>query len=189
MGHFTALFDACVLYPAPLRDLLLHLAATRLYRARWTNAIHDEWIQKLVKNRPDLKAENLQRTRELMDASVPDCLINNYENLIGVLEMPDPDDRHVLAAAIKGKVDVIVTSNLKDFPESVLKAHDIQAEHPDEFITHLIDLRPGAVYDAVKKQRALLHNPTMTVDDLLLRFESLELRETTAKLRAVAELL
>ncbi len=103
--------------------------------------------------------------------------------------MPDPDDRHVLAAAIKGKVDVIVTSNLKDFPESVLKAHDIQAEHPDEFITHLIDLRPGAVYDAVKKQRALLHNPTMTVDDLLLRFESLELRETTAKLRAVAELL
>ena len=82
MSYFTALFDACVLYPAPLRDLLMHLALTDLFRAKWTDAIHDEWMRSVLESRPDLSRERLQRTRDLMDAHVRDCLVAGYEELI-----------------------------------------------------------------------------------------------------------
>ena len=101
MPSFTALYDACVLYPAPLRDLLMHLAMTDLFRARWTDQIHDEWISNLSINRPDLKRRQLERTRRLMNAHVLDCLVTGYEGLIDKLKLPDPNDRHVLAAAIR----------------------------------------------------------------------------------------
>jgi hypothetical protein len=107
IGAFTALYDACVLYPAPIRDVLMHLALTDLYRARWTNDIHEEWIRSVLKNRPDLSRERLLRARDLMNSHVRDALIHDYEDLIPALSLPDPNDRHVLAAAIKGRVDVI----------------------------------------------------------------------------------
>jgi hypothetical protein len=96
---FTALYDACVLYPAPIRDVLMHLALTDLYRARWTNQIHEEWIRSVLINRPDLTRAQLERTRDLMNAHARDALIENFEDLIPSLSLPDPDDRHVLAAA------------------------------------------------------------------------------------------
>jgi len=116
MASFTALYDACVLYPAPLRDLLMHLAMTDLFRARWTDQIHDEWIRNVLANRPDLNRKQLERTRRLMNAHVLDCLVTGYENLIDGLTLPDPNDRHVLAAAVSADADVIVTYNLGDFP-------------------------------------------------------------------------
>lgn len=116
----TVLFDACVLYPAPLRDLLMRLAATDLFRARWSDAIHDEWIRSVLTQRPDLEAQ-LARTRQLMDAHVMDCLVTGYEPLIDTLGLPDPGDRHVLAAAIIGRADLIVTKNLRDFPADRLR--------------------------------------------------------------------
>lgn len=121
MATFTALYDACVLYPAPLRDLLMRLAMTDLFRARWTDQIHDEWIRNVLANRPDLTSEQLDRTRELMNAHVRDCLVTGYESLIDSLVLPDPDDRHVLAAAIRTRASVIVTFNLSDFPEATLE--------------------------------------------------------------------
>lgn len=96
---FTALYDACVLYPAPLRDLLMHLARTDLYRARWTAEIHAEWITAILRTRPEL-AERLNRTRALMDGSVDDCLVTGHSDLTDRLALPDPKDRDVLAAAI-----------------------------------------------------------------------------------------
>src|SRR5438270_9183993 len=114
MARYSALLDACVLYPAHLRDLLLSMALTDLFRVRWTDRIHEEWIRNLVAAGHD--AEKLARTRRLMNEAVPDCLIEGYESLIETLKLPDPDDRHVLAAAITGGVDVIVTANLKHFP-------------------------------------------------------------------------
>ena len=111
----TALYDACVLYPAPLRDLLMWLALTDLFRARWTDRIHDEWIGAVLRERPELKV-NLERTRAMMNAHVRDCLVTGYEPLIEALDLPDPDDRHVLAAAIAGRADLIVTKNLQTFP-------------------------------------------------------------------------
>ena len=109
MATFTALYDACVLYPAPLRDLLMRLALTDLFRARWTDAIHEEWIRNVLANRSDLKREQLERTRDLMNAHVRDCLVTGHENLIEGLNLPGPDDRHVLAAAIRAGAGVIVT--------------------------------------------------------------------------------
>jgi len=163
MASFTALYDACTLYPAPLRDLLMHLALTDLFRARWTDEIHDEWIRSVLKDRPDLTREQLERTRSLMNAHVRDCLVTGYEGLIEGLTLPDPDDRHVLAAAIRGSASVIVTFNLDDFPAECLDKFGVEAQHPDEFITHLIDLAPAVVCVAAKRHRASLKNPPKTV--------------------------
>ena len=88
MASFTAIYDACVLHPAPLRDLLLRVALTDLFRARWTEEIHAEWVRSVLDRRPDLKPEQLRRTRELMDRSVPDCLVTGHEGLVESLKLP-----------------------------------------------------------------------------------------------------
>src|ERR1700684_3271475 len=100
-NQFTVLFDACVLYPAPVRDLLLQLASKGLFRGRWTKQIQDEWIRNLLKNRPDLSENQLERTRVMMNNSVLDCLVVDYEELVLGISLPDSNDVHVLAAAIK----------------------------------------------------------------------------------------
>lgn len=189
MAGFVSLIDACALYPAALRDLIIGTAQTGLYQARWTDKIHDEWIRNVLKNRPDLKPETLQRTRELMNIAVPDCLVTGYESLIEGLTLPDPDDRHVLAAAIAGHAAVIVTYNLKDFPEECLRPFGITAEHPDQFISNLFDLSPATVTQVVRDQRARLKNPARTVDELLDTFLGSELAETVAQLGTMKGLL
>ena len=167
MAKITAIYDACVLYPAPLRDLLLQLAVTDLFRARWTKDIHEEWQRNVLKDRPDLQPADLQRTRELMDCNVRDCLIEGYEPLIETLYLPDSNDRHVLAAAIVGQCDVIVTFNLKDFPKKELEPFNIEAQHPDEFIYHLCDLAPLRIYTSAKIIRQRLNNPPKSVGEYL----------------------
>lgn len=189
MSSFTAVYDACVLYPAPLRDLLMHLALSDLFRAKWTNDIHDEWIRNVLKARPDLTPEQLERTRTLMNSHVRDCLVTGYEELIPALTLPDPDDRHVLAAAIRSGSDVIVTYNLKDFPSDVLGKYGIEAQHPDEFIMYLVDLAPNVVCAAVKRQRQNLKNPPKTVEELLDALEQQSLPQTAGTLRVYSELL
>lgn len=189
MASFVAVFDACVLYPAPVRDLLMRLALTDLFRARWTDRIHDEWIRSVLADRPDLAPAQLDRTRALMNEAVPDCLVTGYEGLVERVELPDADDRHVLAAAIRCQAGVIVTYNLRDFPEAVLAPYGIEAQHPDEFVTHLFDLDPGSVCAAVRDQRAALINPPRTVDELLETFLGLQLVETVAQLGTMRELL
>lgn len=189
MANFTAIYDACVLYPAPLRDLLMHLALSELFRAKWTNAIHDEWIRSLLKDRPDLTRGQLERTRALMNVHVRDCLVTNYEDLIPSLVLPDPDDRHVLAAAIQGRADAIVTFNLADFPADALARYNIEARHPDDFIVRLLDLAPGTVCAVVKRLRENLHNPPKSADELLATFESQGLPQTVARLRQFLDLL
>ena len=92
-----AVYDANVLYPAPLRDLLIRLAQAGLVHARWTETIHDEWIRNVLANNQHVTAERLARTRSLMNEAVGDCLVTGYEDLIDALKLPDPDDRHVLA--------------------------------------------------------------------------------------------
>lgn len=184
---FVALYDACVLYPAPLRDLLIHLARTDTFRARWTDRIHDEWIRSLQAKRPELTADQLARTRQLMDRAVPDCLVSGYEHLEAGLQLPDADDHHVLAAAICGRADVIVTYNLKDFPVDVLRPKGIEAQHPDEFVRHLLDLHPGAVLAAVRAQRESLKNPPRTARELLNTFQELGLALTVAALEQMIE--
>jgi len=115
ISSFTVVYDACVLYPAPLRDFLMWLALSGCFRARWSEQIHAEWKRNLLRNRPDLSAAQLDRTSTLMNDAIPDSLVCGYEKLIPGLFLPDPDDRHVLAAAIRCGASVIVTFNRKDF--------------------------------------------------------------------------
>jgi hypothetical protein len=161
---FTAVFDACVLYPAPLRDFLMWLALSGRFRARWSAQIHDEWKRNLLRNRGDLTPEQLDRTSALMDAAIPDALVSGHERFIDGLALPDPDDRHVLAAAIRCHASVIVTFNDRDFPQDVLDPFGIEAQHPDEFVDNLFDLDPAAVVAAARKQRLQLRNPPIDVD-------------------------
>lgn len=167
MGNFAAFLDASVLYPAPLRDLLLELAVSDLYRAKWSDAVHEEWITAVLENRPDLTRAQLERTRDLMNAHARDALVTDFEQLIDILELPDPDDRHVLAAAIKGRADLIVTANLRDFPVENLDRWGIEAHHPDEFLMHQFHLSQPAFLQAVKTVRLRLKNPPKSVADYL----------------------
>lgn len=168
---FTAVYDACVLYPAPLRDFLIRLALTGTFRARWTARIHDEWTRAVLRSRPEL-AGALARTRSLMDEAVSDCLVEGYEALAAGIELPDPDDAHVVAAAVRCGANVIVTFNLKDFPRSQLQPLGIDVQHPDEFADYLFDLHPDAVLEAARKQRTSLKAPPVSAEryfDVLLR--------------------
>ena len=189
MANFTALYDACVLFPAPLRDLLMRLALTDMFRARWSDQIHEEWIRAVLKQRPDLSREQLERTRLLMNENVRDCLVTDYEPLIDGLSLQDPGDRHVLAAAIRSRADVIVTFNLDDFPVGYLAAFGIEAQHPDEFIAHLIDLSASAVVEAAKRHRASLRKPPKSVEEYLDALSRQELPETVRRLREYERLL
>lgn len=125
-SQFTAVFDACVLYPSVLRDVLLRLAITDTFRAKWTDDIHEEWTRNLKANHPDIDENYLKKTRQLMNAHVRDALVEGYEHLIQSVELPDPDDRHVVAAAIASNADVIVTYNLKDFPAAALTSYSFR---------------------------------------------------------------
>jgi len=167
----------------------MHLALTDLFRAKWTDAIHEEWMRSVLQNRPDLVREQLERTRRLMNAHVRDCLVIDYEDLIPVLTLPDPDDRHVLAAAIRSGADAIVTFNLDDFPRKTLQKWGIETQHPDDFIGHLLELAPHVVCAAAKRQRASLRNPPKDVDDFLGALERQGLAQTVAELRRFAGLI
>lgn len=167
----------------------MHLAVTDLFRAKWTEDIHDEWIRNVLKNRSDLTRETLHRTRDLMNSHVRDCLVSGYEDLIPSLILPDAKDRHVLAAAICAGADVIVTFNLSDFPKLTLKKYGIEAQHPDEFVTQLIDLAPLIVCAAAKRQRLSLQKPPYSIDDLMVAYENQGLVQTMAALRPYYERL
>ncbi len=162
---------------------------TDQFRAHWTEKIHGEWTQNLLANRQDITETQLQRTVELMNKAVPDCLVENYEDLIDSLELPDPNDRHVLAAAIKRQADVIVTINVRDFPEEVLQKYHIDVQSPDVFLNHLYDHNSTAFCSAVRQQRASLKNPTYTAEELLDTFYNQGSPLTVNKLKEVIDLL
>lgn len=189
MSNFAVLYDACVLYPAPLRDLLMNLALTDIYRAKWTNEIHNEWINSILSDRNDLDRKFLERTRDRMNMSVRDCLVENYDYLIPTITLPDADDRHVLAAAIHSNASVIVTYNLKDFPKKIVSQHGIEAQHPDEFLINLFDLSSETVCLAVKRHRASLKSPPKNVDEYLSTLLKQSLSHAVKKLKEFSDYL
>jgi predicted nucleic acid-binding protein len=184
-----AVYDANILYPAPVRDLFIRLAQAGLVLGRWSETIHDEWTRNALKNNPNLSAERLTRTRNLMNEAARDCLVTGYEDLLASLSLPDLNDRHVLAAAIRAGAAVIVTYNLTDFPASTLAQFDIEAQHPDDFLVHLLDHAPGMVCAVVKRQRESLRNPPKTSEELLTTLESQALTQSVARLREFMDLL
>ena len=169
---FIAVYDADVLYPNTLRDLLIRIAQLpHLVQAKWTHEILEEVAVALRKNHPDISAEKTDRLRERMNAAVRDCLVSGYEPLIAALELPDPNDRHVLAAAIKAKAQIIVTKNLRDFPAERLAPWDLKAKSPDSFVRDQIDIDRQAVWACVQQiVDSRTRNP-VTIDDVLKQLE------------------
>jgi hypothetical protein len=160
----------------------MELAAKGLYRARWTAQIHEEWISSLLRNRRELRRAQLERTRDLMNVTVLDCLVTDYEDLIPSINLPDPNDRHVVAAAIKGHCAAIITFNLDHFPEAELQKYDVEAQHPDEFIHHQFGLDRAAVVTAARSIRLRLQNPPLSSEDYLRRLAAQGLPKTVTEL-------
>ena len=179
----TVVYDACVLYSNHLRDVLLQLALTELFRAKWTEKNHDEWTRNLLKNRPDIDPNKLKALRQAMNRVVPDCLVTEFESIVPTLNLPDPDDRHVLAAAIVAQANTIVTVNLKDFPKDVLSGYGIKAQHPDSFIAELLNLEPQRVKIAIQAIQNRLKNPPVSFDDYMKVLIKQGLNKSVSKLR------
>lgn len=185
---YTAVLDANVLYPALLRDLLLSLADSGLYVARWTSTIEDEWVRSLIAEFPAGEAA-IRATACEARRAIPDCLIEGYLPFAETLTLPDPDDRHVLAAAIVGHADAIVTSNIKDFPLEALAAFNIELQTPDEFVANQIMLNKIWALKAIKRMRARWKNPERTAQEMLDLMVKRDLPMTAAHLADAVELL
>lgn len=178
----VAMLDACVLYPASIRDLLVRLASAGAFRACWTQRILDECFSSIAEARPEL-AGKLGRTRRLMEAALPDAMVAGGDALAAAPELPDEEDRHVVAAAIRAGARIIVTVNLRDFPAEALAPFDVEAQHPDAFVLHLLSRDPGTVLRVVREQASALKNTPCTVEQLLEVLESRGLVQTALELR------
>ena len=183
----TAFLDANVLYLALLRSILLRLALADLYRPLWSDAVHEEWIAALLRNRPELDRARLLRTRALMEAHLTQAMVTGYEPLMASLTLPDPDDRHVLAAAIHGNANTIVTMNVRDFPASALAAYDITTTHPDVFLRTLIERDPIEATTALRDDRLSLTRQPKAVSEYLADLLSIGLNKTVATLQPFIE--
>lgn len=182
----TAVLDACVLYPAPLRDLLMTLGTHCPVALRWTNLIHEEWIRSLLENRPDLTAAQLARTRSAMDQALPNALVTGFEALIVGIPVPDPNDRHVVAAAIHGRADTIVTWNVRDFPAKILHHYAIRRQTPDAFVMDLLSAHEDLSIAAIRTMRQRLRRPPTSAQELLRTFNSQGLHRVVAHLNQSA---
>ena len=183
MGRFTVILDACVLYPSRPRDTLLRLGQAGFFRPRWTTDIHAEWMGNLRRKRPDCDPGALERTRQLMDKAIDDCLVTGYSRLVASLTLPDPDDRHILAAAIAGGANAIVTFNLTDFPADVLAGFGLEAIHCDDFVSAQFDLNPGLFLACIREQRAALRRSPPDVATFVAGFEKAGMPRTALLLR------
>jgi hypothetical protein len=187
MLNKTIVLDASALYPAPLRDLLMHVALAGLFKAKWTDKIHEEWINAVLRQRPDLKRAQLERTRALMNQAVLDAMIDDFDKEIAELAglLPDPGDVHVAAAAIKADTEIILTFNLKHFPAAALAPYGIQAMHPDAFLSGLLEAAPAEMRGAMKAHRQTLKNPPKTAEEYFGTLEAQGLLKTVAAARAL----
>jgi predicted nucleic acid-binding protein len=181
---FIVIYDANVLYPNTLRDLLIRIAQLpHIVQAKWTNEILDEMLDALRKNLPDISEEKADRLRERMNAAVRDCLVLGYEPLIEVLDLPDPDDRHVLAAAIKVNAQLIVTWNRKDFPHDKLAAWGVRAKSPDDFVRDAMGIDSQAVWACVQQIVDSRTKRPVTIEDVLGELERDGLVASVAAMR------
>ena len=191
-GHnrYTALLDANVLYSVAISDALMEVAATGIYAAKWSKAIDDEWIKNLAKNRKRPESDFHPR-RDLMHDACPDweATEDGWKLIEPCLSLPDVNDRHVLAAAIAGHADCIVTINIKHFPASVLDPLGIAALHPDEFLLQQLELEPLVVLPAFKVMRARLKNPAFTPEKFVDAMERNGLIQTAAFLGQALQLI
>lgn len=180
---FKCVLDTNVIYPLWTRDLLMWFAFYELFTPKWSNNIFDEWITVMKRKGVD-ETESFRRARKLNQA-FPDALVENYEPLIETLSLPDSDDRHVLAAAIKTNANLIITNNIKDFPVEYLASFGLKAKKPDDFFTDIIDLSHDLSVQAFKKLVLNKKNPPYNEYDVLDIFRNNGLKDTADYLHAL----
>lgn len=188
-NRFTALVDACTLAGALKRNLLLTLAEADFFRLRWSVPILDETqaaIEKILtgKGVPDA-ADRAKRARASMESAFEEAMVSDFEVFLPACQnLPDPGDAHVVAAALKTQAAMIVTDNLKDFPDADLNALNIEVRSADAFIADTIALDPGRAVAAIRMMRARFKKPEKTAELLLLDMEAVGLTETVDVLRS-----
>ncbi len=165
ISTFTAFFDANGFFGARLRSLIVELAQTGQFRARWSEEVHREWIGAVIAKRSDIDSADLAIVKSMINAAVPDCLVAGYESLIESLTLPDPNDRHVLAAAIMARASVIVTFNEKDFPGDLLSPLGLHTRHPDDFIIDVESLDSALFVEHVALDIGHYRSPPLSVAD------------------------
>jgi predicted nucleic acid-binding protein len=169
LARFTVILDACVLVPIALADTLLRIAERELYRPLWSERILAEAMDAIIEVHPDADPGLITKRFAAMSGTFEEALVTGWESLEAALTLPDPDDRHVVAAAIAGRADAIVTANLRDYPASALTAHALEAVHPDDFLLDQLDLAPRLVMDVLTDQAEQTRRPALTTVDLLAR--------------------
>ena len=166
---FVALLDANALYPAYLRDALLRLAEAEIYQVRWSHQILDEMARNVLENHPDLPEERIERLVRTMERAFPAAMVTGHESLIPSMTN-DPKDRHVMAAAVRGGADVIVTSNVRDFPSEACEPYDVDVQTPDEFLQYQWEIgNPDFLLEVFEDWASHLKNPPLTLEELLER--------------------
>ena len=189
-NRYTVLLDANVLYSVAISDALMEVAATGIYAAKWSKAIDEEWVRNLAKNKNRAETDFHTR-RDSMHDACPDWEVpeEGWKLIEPCLSLPDMNDRHVLAAAVAGHADSIVTVNIKDFPSSILDPLGITALHPDEFLLQQLQLEPLVVLPAFKAMRARLKNPAFTPEKFVDAIERNGLIQTAAFLGQALQLI
>jgi PIN domain len=179
----VAVFDACILYPFHLRNIVVQAAVDRLVEARWTDEIHDEWIRNLAADTPTIPFERLQTTRRLMNDALPGATVGGYEDLIPTVNLPDPDDRHIVAAAIAAGASVILTWNLRDFPAAALKKYNLHRQTPDTFLADIYDQTPDLAVGSLANARRNLNKSRVSALDFVDILNNLKLGQLATRMR------
>lgn len=181
--RFTCVLDTNVIYPIDIRDLLFWFAWNDLYTPKWSQTVFKEWED--VMRRKNISDIEIQKRIEKTNAAFPDALVKNYESLIDSLTLPDPDDRHVVAAAIKVNANVIVTNNIKHFPCEYLSQFGLTAKTADDFITDTIDLSPEIALKAFKEMVVNRTNPDLDEYEVLDRLRKNGLKNSADYLHSL----
>jgi predicted nucleic acid-binding protein len=186
-NRFTAFIDACSLASALRRNLLLTLAEADFFRVRWSTEVLDETekaIAIILAGKVDDPQKNAARARKNMETAFEDACVDNYQRYLCICDdLPDPDDAHVVAAAVATRASIIVTENLKDFPPAILGELNIEARSSDAFIADTIALDPGRAVAAIRRMRERFKKPEKTAELLFLDMEAAGLTETVDVLR------
>lgn len=181
--RFTVVLDTNVIYPVIIRDLLFWFAHYDLYTPKWSNHIFDEW--RSVMERKGVPSHEIENRVQKANLAFPDALVRQYESLMTNLSLPDMKDCHVLAAAIKTNAHLIVTNNIKDFPEAVLNDYGIKAKTADDFLTDIIDLNGETAIEAFKEMVLHKRNPAMDEYAVLSQLKKIGLTDTANYLHAL----
>jgi len=172
-----------VIFPIEVRDILFWFAHHDLYTPKWSKHIFDEWADVMI--RKGVQKDECEKRLKRANKAFPDALAQNYEPLIQSLDLPDPKDRHVLAAAIKVNANQIVTNNLKDFPSDYLETFGLTAKSADDFLTDIIDLNQGKALEAFQELVLYRRSPDMDEYQVLDRFRRNSLKDTANYLHSL----